>query len=90
MHSMILNRFFERLRRFRADEEGAATVDFVVLTSFVVMLGLAHVKDLADASVEIAGDIDGCLGTDIAAMLDGDPDNYVANLQAAGAACSSR
>ena len=90
MPSMLFNQLITKFRAFRADEDGAVTVDFVVLTSFVVMMGLGHVKDIADASVEIGDDVSNCLETDMAAVLDGDPENFVANLQAAGAACSSR
>lgn len=81
----------ERFKAFRADEDGAATVDFVILTSSVVMLGLAHVKDIADASVDIGDNVSGCLGTDVSdIVVDGDPETYIANLQAAAAACASR
>jgi len=48
MPSMLFNQLITKFRAFRADEDGAVTVDFVVLTSFVVMMGLGHVKDIAD------------------------------------------
>ena len=91
MHSKVLNKLAAHLRAFRADEDGAVTVDFVVLTSSLILFGLAHVKDVADASVNLAGDVSSCLSTDIANILvDGDPDQYIANLQAAQVACSER
>jgi len=91
MLSLSMSRLINHLRAFRADEDGAATVDFVVLTSSVVLLALAHVKDVADASVGIADNIDSCLSEDIAdLMIGGDPDTYIQNMQAAAAACSAR
>jgi len=90
MSPMILKQLAARFRAFRADEDGAATVDFVVLTSFLVSMGLAHVKDIADGTTDVAGAIDDCLTGDITAILDGDPEDLVANLEAAGAACSTR
>lgn len=90
MPSIHLDPIFKYLKHFRNDEDGAVTTDFIVLTSSVMLLGLAHLKDIADAANNVGDDIEGCLATDVAAMLDGAPENYVANLQAAGAACSSR
>lgn len=91
MIKSVLQSCFERFQAFRDDEDGAVTVDFIVLTSSIVMLGLAHAKDVADGTVNIADDIDGCLSTDISSLVvGGDPNNHVANLQAAAAACSAR
>ncbi|MGJ8625184.1 MAG: pilus assembly protein [Yoonia sp.] len=78
-------------RAFRNDESGSATVDFVMLTSSIVLMGAAHVKDVADGTINYADDVSACLGTDIADLVvDGDPNDIVANLQLAAAACSSR
>lgn len=90
MKSMVFTRAIDHFRAFRNDETGAVTVDFVVLTASLMMLGAAHAKDVSDGSMRIADNIDGCIGEDVAAILDGDPKDYVANLQAAAAACSSR
>lgn len=81
----------DRFVAFRADEDGAVTTDFVVLTASVMMLGMAHARDVAIASVDIGDNVSGCLGTDIATLVvDGDPKDYIQNLEAAAAACSSR
>ncbi len=86
----ILTQMTDWFRAFRNDEDGAATADFVVLTASVVALGLAHVKDVADGTLMFAESIDECLVNDMTAVLDGDPANFVANLEAAAQGCSSR
>lgn len=91
MPSTVMTRAIERLRAFRDDEEGAVTVDFVVLTSFMVAMGAAHIKDVSNGTIDYADDVSACLGTDIADLVvGGDSANIVANLEAAAAACSSR
>ena len=90
MSMTIFDGLISHWRAFRADEDGAVTVDFVVMTSFVVMMGLAHAKDVADGTTALADDIEGCIGTDVAAVLDGNPQDFVANLEAAAAACNAR
>lgn len=88
---MIFAALAERFVAFRNDEDGAVTVDFVVLTSSVMLLGLAHAKDVADGSKDIAVAIENCLVNDIGNMMvSGDSATYLANLQAAEAACSNR
>lgn len=90
MPSTILSQLANRFRAFRADEDGAVTVDFVVLTASVMLMGLAHAKDVADGTVNIADAIDECLENDIAAVMEGDPETYIQRLQTASVACSNR
>ncbi|MEL6960333.1 MAG: hypothetical protein AAGL89_15420 [Pseudomonadota bacterium] len=91
MVKSVIPFLIERVRAFRADEEGAVTVDFVILTSSVILMGLAHVADVASGTTSIADNVDACLGSDLTTMLDNiDADNYIAQLEAAGAACSAR
>ncbi|WP_296420191.1 hypothetical protein [Pseudooctadecabacter sp.] len=86
-----LTRTVQWLKDFRADEDGAVTTDFVVLTASVMMMGAAHVNDIATQSVGIADKVEDCLADDIGDLLvGGDPETYLANLQSAAAACSSR
>jgi len=42
------------LRKFRADEDGAVTVDWVVLTAFIISISLAVVASLVNASTDRA------------------------------------
>ena len=91
MEHNVISRLIARFRAFRADEEGAVTVDFVVLTSSVLLMGMAHAADVASGTTNIANAVDECLGSDLTAMLDNvDPDNFIEQLEAAGAACSAR
>ena len=90
MCKVMLKTAIERLKAFRRDEDGAVTVDFVVLTSSVLLMGLAHAKDVADGTTNIADAVDECLTNDIDQVMNGDPANYVQDLQAAAAACSAR
>ena len=50
---------FNFIKNFRNDEDGAVTVDFVVVTAAVVGLGIAVLATLADGvldTAEIVGD----------------------------------
>lgn len=54
------------LKTFRNDEDGAVTVDFVVLTAAVVLMGLAVGTALSNGAEDLAGDIESNLvGTTI-------------------------
>ena len=45
------------IKNFRKDEDGAVTVDFVVLTAAVVVLGLLVGGLLSDGATNLANDI---------------------------------
>ncbi|WP_306112489.1 Flp family type IVb pilin [Roseovarius sp. MMSF_3448] len=45
------------IKKFRKDEEGAVTVDWVVLTAAVVGLGVAGVASVSDGVDALAGKI---------------------------------
>ena len=45
------------IKNFRNDEDGAVTVDFVVLTAAVVLMGLAVGTALSTGASNLAGDI---------------------------------
>ena len=56
------------LKTFRNDEDGAVTVDFVVLTAAIVVLGLAVGTALSTGAKDLANDIrDNMLDTTIPA-----------------------
>ena len=90
MFDHIFKELTNRFIAFRADEDGAVTADFVVLTSSMMILGMAHVVDVAKATKAYGDDIAGCIEEDVGAILDGPPDEIMARLEAAGAACSAR
>ena len=46
------------IKKFRKDEEGAVTVDWVVLTAAVVGLGVAGVATVSDGVDALAGEIE--------------------------------
>ncbi|WP_342076730.1 hypothetical protein [Yoonia sp. SS1-5] len=46
------------IKNFRNDEDGAVTVDFVVLTAALVVLGLAIASALSSGAQNLAGDIE--------------------------------
>ena len=45
---------FDFIKNFRKDEDGAVTVDFVVVTAAVVGLGVAVLATLADGVLDTA------------------------------------
>lgn len=54
------------IKKFRKDEEGAVTVDWVVLTAAIVGLGIAGVAAVSDGVDELAGRIsDGVQAVDV-------------------------
>ena len=46
------------IKNFRNDEDGAVTVDFVVLTAALVILGLIVGTALTSGASDLAGDIE--------------------------------
>jgi hypothetical protein len=51
------------INTFRADEDGAVTVDWVVLTAALVVLGFAVLNAVSTATTNATADITGDLGT---------------------------
>jgi Flp pilus assembly pilin Flp len=45
------------IKNFRADEDGAVTVDWVVLTAAIVGLGIAVLTTVRDGATDLATDI---------------------------------
>ena len=50
------------IKSFRADEDGAVTVDWVVLTAALIALGFAVVPIVRDGAVDMATNIETELG----------------------------
>jgi len=50
-------KFFANIKTFAADESGAVTVDWVVLTAAIVGLGIAVVASVRSGVSEVAGNI---------------------------------
>lgn len=55
------------IKNFRADEDGAVTVDWVVLTAAIVGLGIAVLATVRAGATDLAGDI----GTNLTGTLVG-------------------
>lgn len=51
------------LNAFRKDEDGAVTVDWVVLTAAVVGLAVAAYQSIEDGAAELTADTETFLGT---------------------------
>ncbi|MEJ6403862.1 Flp family type IVb pilin [Yoonia sp. 2307UL14-13] len=51
------------IKNFRKDEDGAVTVDFVVLTAALVILGLLVGNALRTGATDLAGEIQNTLET---------------------------
>ncbi|SIT91637.1 hypothetical protein SAMN05421665_3431 [Yoonia rosea] len=51
------------IKNFRNDEDGAVTVDFVVLTAAIVVLGLAVGGAISSGAQDLANDIETQLDT---------------------------
>ncbi|MDO7560500.1 MAG: hypothetical protein MUR36_07145 [Paracoccaceae bacterium] len=45
------------IKNFRSDEDGAVTVDWVVLTAAIVLLGAAIAATVRTGAADLAGDI---------------------------------
>jgi Flp pilus assembly pilin Flp len=52
------------IKNFRNDEDGAVTVDWVVLTAAIVALGLAVGTAVSNGATDLAGDV----GTELTDM----------------------
>jgi Flp pilus assembly pilin Flp len=46
------------INTFRADEDGAVTVDWVVLTAAIVLLGFVVLQAVSNGATDLAGDIE--------------------------------
>jgi Flp pilus assembly pilin Flp len=51
------NRMLNFIKNFRADEDGAVTVDWVVLTAAIVGLGIAVLATVRDGATNLADEI---------------------------------
>ncbi|MCC5962193.1 MAG: hypothetical protein JJU09_03610 [Rhodobacteraceae bacterium] len=54
--------FFANIKTFAADESGAVTVDWVVLTAAIVGLGIAVVASVRTGTTNVADQIQTSLG----------------------------
>ncbi len=50
-------KLFKLFNNFKRDEDGAVTVDWVVLTAAIVGLGIAVLTSVAGGTTNLAGDI---------------------------------
>ncbi|TVP70970.1 MAG: hypothetical protein EA339_11390 [Rhodobacteraceae bacterium] len=70
--------FFANIKNFAADESGAVTVDWVVLTAAIVGLGIAVVASVRTGTEDIAGKISDSLESavvvDLGTIMGGTPD----------------
>lgn len=57
---------FDFIKNFRRDEDGAVTVDFVVVTAAVVGLGIAVLATLADGVLDSAETVNTGIESDAA------------------------
>jgi len=56
------------IKNFRNDEDGAVTVDFVVLTAAIVILGLAVGTAISNGAESLANEIEDALGNSETAL----------------------
>ncbi|WP_424941833.1 Flp family type IVb pilin [Aliiroseovarius crassostreae] len=56
-------KLFNLINKFKADEDGAVTVDWVVLTAAIVGLGLAVLSSVSDGTNVLADRISSTLST---------------------------
>ncbi len=54
-------KLFNLIKSFRNDEDGAVTVDWVVLTAAIVGLGIATLGVVRNGVQDLSGDIEGTL-----------------------------
>ncbi|WP_068313997.1 Flp family type IVb pilin [Aliiruegeria sabulilitoris] len=57
-------KLFKLIKSFRKDEDGAVTVDWVVLTAAIVGLGIATLAAVSSGVEDLSGDISDQLKTD--------------------------
>ncbi|WP_439560851.1 Flp family type IVb pilin [Roseinatronobacter sp.] len=55
-------KLFANIKNFAADESGAVTVDWVVLTAAIVGLGIAVIASVRTGTSELAGTISTAIG----------------------------
>ena len=55
--------FFKLSKRFKEDEDGAVTVDWVVLTAAIVGLGIAVIQSVRSATVTLGNRISDAVAT---------------------------
>jgi Flp pilus assembly pilin Flp len=58
-------KLFNLIKNFRNDEDGAVTVDWVVLTAALVGLGIAVLAAVSSGLEDLSGDIEGELTGDV-------------------------
>jgi hypothetical protein len=58
-------KLFDRIKNFGKDEDGAVTVDWVVLTAALVGLGIAVLAAVETGLADLSGDISSELQKDI-------------------------
>ena len=58
-------KLFNLIKNFRNDEDGAVTVDWVVLTAALVGLGIAVLAAVSSGLEDLSGDIEGELTKDV-------------------------
>lgn len=58
-------KLFNLIKNFRNDEDGAVTVDWVVLTAALVGLGIAVLAAVSTGLEDLSGDIEGELTKDV-------------------------
>ena len=56
-------KLFSLIKSFRKDEDGAVTVDWVVLTAAIVGLGIATLAAVSGGVEDLSGDISAQLAT---------------------------
>ncbi len=54
-------KLFNLIKSFRKDEDGAVTVDWVVLTAAIVGLGIATLAAVSNGVDDLSGDIESTL-----------------------------
>ena len=59
------------IKNFRNDEDGAVTVDFVVLTAALVILGLLVAAAISRGATTLAGSIESSLAGTVVPTLNG-------------------
>ncbi len=59
---------FNFIKNFKRDEDGAVTVDFVVVTAAVVGLGIAVLATLADGVLDTASALNADMEADVVAQ----------------------
>ena len=67
--------FFANIKTFAADESGAVTVDWVVLTAAIVGLGIAVVASVRSGTTSVAEQIDNSLSAGTLGTIDFEPED---------------